>query len=51
MSLAPTDDTHYALGTPDDITRTIQTFANIGVTHFAFSNAAPRTRSCPKSRP
>ena len=51
MSLAPTDDTHYALGTPDDITRTIQTFADIGVTHFAFSNARPRTRSCPKSRP
>ena len=41
MSLAPTDDTHYALGAPDDIARTIQTFADIGVTHFAFSNARP----------
>ena len=39
MSLSPSPETHYAIGTPDDITRTIQTFADIGVTHFAFSNA------------
>lgn len=39
MYLAPSPDTHYAIGTPDDIARTIQTFADIGVTHFAFSNA------------
>lgn len=39
MSLAPSPDTHYAIGTVEDINRTIQTFADIGVTHFAFSNA------------
>lgn len=39
MSLSPSPETYYAIGTPDDITRTIQTFADIGVTHFAFSNA------------
>ena len=52
MSLAPTDDTHYALGTPDDIARTIQTFADIGVTQLRLLQPpAPHTRSCPKSRP
>ncbi len=39
MSLVPTPDTHYAIGTPDDIARTIHTFADMGGTHFAFSNA------------
>lgn len=39
MSLAPTVDAHYAIGTPEDIAHTIRTFADIGVTHFAFSNA------------
>ena len=39
MSLAPAPDTHYAIGPPDEIARTIRTFADIGVTHFAFSNA------------
>ena len=39
MSLAPSPETHYAIGTVEDISRTIQTFADIGVTHFAFSNA------------
>ena len=48
MSLAPTPDTHYALGTPDDIARTIQTFADIGVTHFAFSNARPPHQVMPQ---
>ena len=48
MSLAPTPDTHYALGAPDDIARTIQTFADIGVTHFAFSNARPPHQVMPQ---
>ena len=48
MSLAPTDDTCYALGAPDDIARTIQTFADIGVTHFAFSNARPPHQVMPQ---
>ena len=45
---SPPSDTHYALGTPDDIARTIQTFADIGVTHFAFSNARPPHQVMPQ---
>ena len=41
MSLAPNADVHYAIGTLEDVIRAIQTFADIGVTHFAFSNARP----------
>ena len=48
MSLAPTPDTHFAIGTPEDISRTIQTFADIGVTHFAFSNARPPHQVMPQ---
>ena len=48
MSLAPSPDTHYAIGAPDDITRTVQTFADIGVTHFAFSNARPPHQVMPQ---
>ena len=51
MSLAPSPDTHYAIGTPDEITRTIQTFADIGVTHFAFSNARPPHQVMPQIQP
>ncbi len=39
MSLTPNADVHYAIGTSEDVTRAIHTFAEIGVTHFAFSNA------------
>ena len=48
MSLAPSTGTHYAIGTAEDITRTIQTFADIGVTHFAFSNARPPHQVMPQ---
>ncbi len=48
MSLAPSPDTHYAVGAPDDIARTIHTFAGIGVTHFAFSNARPPHQVMPQ---
>ncbi len=48
VSLGPAVDTHYAIGTADDITRTIQTFADLGVTHFAFSNARSPTQVMPQ---